>query len=94
MEKGGNNYSKGSDKTPKKGPKFNIYWVYAFIGIALLAMNFVLPFSSQPKELSGFKEFQQRFLRTGDVEKLVVVNKALVEVYIKKKGSASPNILK
>lgn len=90
MEKGGNNYSKGSDKTPKKGPKFNIYWVYAFIGIALLAMNFVLPFSSQPKELSGFKEFQQRFLRTGDVEKLVVVNKALVEVYIKKERLSQP----
>lgn len=90
MEKGGNNYSKGSDKSPKKGPKFNIYWVYAFIGIALLAVNFVVPFSSQPKELSGFKEFQQRFLRTGDVDKLVVVNKALVEVYIKKERLSQP----
>ncbi|WP_109696318.1 ATP-dependent zinc metalloprotease FtsH [Chitinophaga deserti] len=92
MEKGGNNnYSKGPDKTPKKGPKFNIYWVYAFIGIALLAMNFVLPFSSQPKELTGFKEFQQRLLRTGDVDKLVVVNKALVEVYIKKERLNQPD---
>ncbi|WP_341841882.1 ATP-dependent zinc metalloprotease FtsH [Chitinophaga caseinilytica] len=91
MEKGGNNYSKGPDKSsPKKGPKFNIYWVYAFIGIALLAMNFVLPISSQPKELSGFKEFQQRLLRTGDVDKLVVVNKALVEVYIKKERLNQP----
>ncbi|WP_126244542.1 ATP-dependent zinc metalloprotease FtsH [Chitinophaga rhizosphaerae] len=90
MEKGGNNYSKGPDKSPKKGPKFNIYWVYAFIGIALLAMNFVLPISSQPKELSGFKEFQQKLLRTGDVDKLVVVNKALVEVYIKKERLNQP----
>ncbi len=83
MEKGGNNYSKGSEKSPKKGPKFNIYWVYAFIGIALLAMNFV-ELGTKPKELTGFKQFQQEYLRTGDVDKLVVVNKRLVEVYIKK----------
>ncbi|MBO9152653.1 ATP-dependent zinc metalloprotease FtsH [Chitinophaga sp. GCM10012297] len=91
MEKGGNNYNnKGSEKSPKKGPKFNIYWVYAFIGIALLAMNFVEPFSSHPKELTGFKEFQQEYLRTGDVEKLVVVNKRLVEVFIKKDRLKDP----
>ncbi|QEH40336.1 ATP-dependent zinc metalloprotease FtsH [Chitinophaga sp. XS-30] len=83
MEKGGNNYNKGSEKSPKKGPKFNIYWVYAFIGIALLAMN-LFEFKSPTKELSSFKEFQQKFLQTGDVEKLVVVNKKIVEVYIKK----------
>lgn len=83
MEKGGNNYNKGSEKSPKKGPKFNIYWVYAFIGIALLAMN-LFEFKSPTKELSSFKEFQQKFLQTGDVEKLVVVNKKVVEVYIKK----------
>lgn len=83
MEKGGNNNNKGSDKSPKKGPKFNIYWVYAFIGIALLAMNFI-DLKNQPKELTGFKQFQQEFLRTGDVDKLVVVNKKVVEIYIKK----------
>ena len=62
MEKGGNNYNKGSEKSPKKGPKFNIYWVYALIGIALLAMNF-LDLKSQPKELTGFKQFQLEYLQ-------------------------------
>ncbi|GEP95357.1 ATP-dependent zinc metalloprotease FtsH [Chitinophaga cymbidii] len=89
MEKGGNNYNKGSEKSPKKGPKFNIYWVYAFIGIALLAMN-LFDFKNHTKELSGFKEFQQRLLHTGDVEKLVVVNKKVVEVYIKKDRLTDP----
>jgi cell division protease FtsH len=81
MERG-NNFIKGSDKSPKKGPKFNIYWVYAFIGIALLAMNF-LDFRSQPQEIS-FQQFQLDYLQPGDVDKLVVVNKKYVEVYIKK----------
>ncbi|WP_298736697.1 ATP-dependent zinc metalloprotease FtsH [uncultured Chitinophaga sp.] len=80
MERG-NNFIKGSDKSPKKGPKFNIYWVYAFIGIALLAMNF-LDFRSQPKEIS-FQQFQLEYLQPGDVDKLVVVNKKYVEVYIR-----------
>jgi cell division protease FtsH len=80
MERG-NNFNKG-DKSPKKGPKFNIYWVYAFIGVALLAMNF-FPMGGQPKELS-FQEFLVNYLKPGDVDKLVVVNKKAVEVYIKK----------
>src|ERR1044072_489054 len=87
MERG-NNFIKGSDKSPKKGPKFNIYWVYAFIGIALLAMNF-LDFRSQPQEIS-FQEFQLDYLQPGDVDKLVVVNKKYVEVYIKKEKLNEP----
>ncbi|HEU4551415.1 MAG TPA: ATP-dependent zinc metalloprotease FtsH [Chitinophaga sp.] len=79
---------KGSDKSPKKGPKFNIYWVYAFIGIALLAMNF-LDFRSQPQEIS-FQQFQLDYLQPGDVDKLVVVNKKYVEVYIKKEKLNEP----
>jgi cell division protease FtsH len=87
MERG-NNFTKGSDKSPKKGPKFNIYWVYAFIGVALLAMNF-FNFGAQPKELS-FQEFQLDYLKPGDVDKLVVVNKKAVEVYIKKERLTEP----
>jgi cell division protease FtsH len=87
MERG-NNFTKGSDKSPKKGPKFNIYWVYAFIGVALLAMNF-FNFGAQPKELS-FQEFQLDYLKPGDVDKLVVVNKKSVEVYIKKERLNEP----
>jgi cell division protease FtsH len=87
MERG-NNFMKGSDKSPKKGPKFNIYWVYAFIGIALLAMNF-LDFRSQPQEIS-FQQFQLDYLQPGDVDKLVVVNKKYVEVYIQKEKLNEP----
>jgi cell division protease FtsH len=85
MEKGGNGIppmgnSGGSGKSPKKGPKFNLYWVYLIIGIILLSVNF-LDFQSKPKEIS-FQEFQRDMLATHSVQKLVVVNKSDVEVYI------------
>lgn len=52
-------------------------------------MNLV-DFGNHPKELSGFKQFQQEYLRSGDVDRLVVVNKKLVEVYIKKERLNDP----
>lgn len=84
MEKGGNGIppvGNGTNgKSPKKGPKFNLYWVYLIIGVILLAVNF-LDFQSKPKEIS-FQEFQRNILATHSVGKLVVVNKSDVEVYI------------
>lgn len=71
----------GNDKSPKKGPKFNVYWIYAIIGIILISMQF-FDFRNAPKEIS-FQEFQRNLLQEHDVQKLVVVNKSDVEVYIK-----------
>ncbi|WP_295126798.1 ATP-dependent zinc metalloprotease FtsH [uncultured Chitinophaga sp.] len=94
MEKGGNNYSKGSEKSPKKGPKFNIYWVYAFIGVALLAMNVFFDFHPQPENIS-FQQFEANYLQNGDVDKLMVItNKKYVEVYIKKDKLKEPRFEK
>lgn len=69
------------NKSPKKGPKFNLYWVYGIIAVVLLSMNF-FNFQNKPKEIS-FQEFQRNLLANHDVDKLVVVNKTDVEVYIK-----------
>ncbi|GAA4310264.1 ATP-dependent zinc metalloprotease FtsH [Compostibacter hankyongensis] len=71
----------GEGKSPRKGPKFNIYWIYAIIGIVLLSMQF-FDFRSKPQTIS-FQEFQRNYLESHDVAKLVVVNKSDVEVYIK-----------
>src|ERR1043165_3254613 len=65
-----------------KGPKFNIYWVYGLILVALIGSQF-FTFSRTAKEKS-FEEFAQNMLAPGDVDKLVVVNNKYVEVYIKK----------
>src|SRR6185436_5887436 len=64
-----------------KGPKFNIYWIYGLILVVLIAIQF-FPFTKTVKQIS-FEEFDQNMLQSEDVEKLVVVNKEYVEVYIK-----------
>ncbi len=90
METGGNGITPrdNKDKSPKKGPKFNLYWVYAIIGIVLLSVQF-LDLGTKPKEIS-FQEFQRNLLANHDVSKLVVVNNSDVEVYIKTDKLSDP----
>jgi len=61
-------------------PKFNSYWI---IGIILLVMIGIQVLSSTGglKEIDSHRFFQ--ILKKGDIEKLVIVNKEKVEVYIR-----------
>jgi AFG3 family protein len=73
----------GDDKTPKRGPKFSIYWIYAIIAVVLLGANFLPGTRSAVK--TNELEFRQEMLSQGDVEKIVEIdNKKLVRIYIKK----------
>ncbi len=79
------------NKTPRKGPKFNIYWVYALILAALVGSTLfnggLRPEASKVTEL----EVKQSMVLTGDVDKLEVVrNKDLVRVYIKADSITKP----
>jgi AFG3 family protein len=81
----------GQDKGdgPRKGPKFNIYWIYAIIAAVLLFAQFMkfTPESTQTFE----QEFRQKMLLEGDVDKLdLVKNKDLVRVYIKPDRISKP----
>ena len=79
----------GDDKSPRKGPKFSIYWIYAIIAVVLIGANFfnMSPDANKTTEL----EFRQKMLANGDVEKLdLVKNKELVRVYIKKESLDKP----
>lgn len=66
----------------KKGPKFNIYWIYAIIAIILFSTTF---FKFSPDlTRSSQQEFFDQMLVPGDVERIdIVKNKELVRVYIK-----------
>lgn len=78
-----------NDKNPRKNPRFNIYWIYAIIGIILISMQF-FNFSSSPKEIS-YQEFKNKILESHDVAKLVVItNQKDVEVYIKQDRLSEP----
>ena len=68
--------------SPKKGPKFNIYWIYAIIAVILLSAQF-MRFSPDLTKTSE-REFFDNMLIQGDVERMdIVKNKERIRVYIK-----------
>jgi AFG3 family protein len=63
-------------------PKFNIYWIYGIIGLAIIG-TYLMSMGSKAEEIS-LQRFENEMLRNYDVERLVVVNKERAEIYIKK----------
>lgn len=76
-----------NDNTPRKGPRFSIYWVYAIIFAILIGFQFFGPFSPSTSEIDQSK-FEQ-MLREGDVAQYTVVaNRNIVRVHLKKDALA------
>jgi cell division protease FtsH len=77
---------------PRKGPKFNIYWVWGLIAVGLLAFQFWGGLSgADSRKLDSDQEFWEQMLQKGDVAKLdLITNKNLVRVYIKKDSLDKP----
>jgi cell division protease FtsH len=83
--------SKDDSKGPRKGPKFNIYWVYGIIILAIFALQFFSgSFTSTSDNQNSFQDFQTKYLNTGSVEKVVVVNSGEVNAYLNKQAAAAP----
>ena len=71
------------NQTPRKGPKFSIYWIYAIIFAVLIGFQLFGPFS--PNTAPVDQDYFQQVLKSGDVEKYVVIsNRNLVKIYLKK----------
>lgn len=71
-------------------PKFNMNWIYVAIGVLLLVFfMFSSYLGSNSKEIS-YDTFFNKVLPTNDVEKLIVVNKNYVEVYLVKDAVKKP----
>ncbi len=69
-------------ETPRRGPKFNIYWVWGIIAAILVSINFFSPFSADAKKIS-LNDYKEMLLKE-DVDKIIVItNKNLVRVYLK-----------
>jgi cell division protease FtsH len=93
----GNRKEDDPNLPPKKGPRFSIYWIYAIIFAVLIGFQlFGGPFSSNTATI-GQDVFQQA-LKDGDVDKYVVVtNRSIVKVTLKKEALNKPpynNLLK
>jgi AFG3 family protein len=67
----------------RKGPKFNIYWVWAIIFAVLVGFQLFGSFSPDAKVINDIEFYEM--LDAGDVEKLnTVTNKNVVRVFIRK----------
>ena len=68
--------------TPKKGPKFNIYWIYGLILLAILGAQFYGGNFGTTTAEHSFQDFKE-FLDKGQIAKLTIINKDHVDVYLK-----------
>lgn len=72
----------GDDKNLRKGPRFNIYWIYALIAVALIGYQ-AFSHNSADSTLITEQDFFQHMLLPGDVSKVDLVdNKKTVRIYI------------
>ena len=86
-------HNKDSKKTNnsdsnKPKPKFNVYWIYGIIAVVFIGLQ-LLSLSPKPQEISR-QEFEREMLRNGDVDKIVVVNEKIANIYIKENKLADP----
>jgi len=73
------NPEKKSDKILK--PKFNSNWIFAILAISVILFNILYSGKTIPKATtSKIKEM----IANHDIEKIIVVNKELAEIYLKK----------
>lgn len=89
-EKNKSTQNNNKDKNDPQGkkPKFNIYWVYGLIAVFFLALQF-MGTGSDPQDIT-WNRFERDMLRSHDVEKLVVINREIVEIYIKAERLDNP----
>ena len=78
-------------KTPPQGGgnskrPFNFYWIYAIIGVVLISLN-LFNFNGNMTGIS-LPEFEE-MVREGEVERVVIFNKQLAEVYLTKEALGS-----
>lgn len=79
------NSKQEENKTPDKKSKprsFSPYWIYLFLLLGILMLYVFSDKSSDVKEIT-WREFKQEMLLNRDVDKVNVINKETVEVYIK-----------
>ncbi|MCX7862191.1 MAG: ATP-dependent zinc metalloprotease FtsH [Bacteroidales bacterium] len=70
---------KSGAKFPK--PKFNIYWIYFIIFIGFIFLQFY-DFTPKPEEIDFYR--LKTMISDNEVEKIVIVNKEIAEIYLKK----------
>jgi len=73
---------------PNKGDGgFNPYWIYAILGVLIIISLFISNgFSGENSKQITQNEFENEMLLSRDVDRLVIVNNDVVQVYLKKEA--------
>jgi ATP-dependent metalloprotease FtsH len=82
------NNNQASDKKPDKNakPRFNTNWIFAILAVSLILFSlFNNGKSAQPTTTSEIKEM----IKNHDIARVVVVNKDIAEIYLKKEALES-----
>ena len=77
-----------NNNKPNNTSRFNSYWIYGLIALFLLALNFYSMTNSTSESIT-FNQFET-MMRDGDVDRLVVVNQKVAQIYIKKDRLEDP----
>ena len=85
------NKKKGLKGKQPQVPKFNFYWIYAIILIAFLIITF---YPQDAAVKTTWQKVKSDMLATHDVEKIIVVNEEIAEVYIRKTALEKENYKK
>jgi cell division protease FtsH len=64
--------------------KFNMYWIYGAIFVVLIGVSFLNEASLSTQKISTNRFF--KILESNDVNKILIINKNIAEVYIKKEA--------
>ncbi len=76
---------RGDENGQRKGPKFNIYWVWAIIFAVLVAFQLFGSFAPDAKEIDELEFYQM--LEKGDIDKLTTItNKNLIRITLTQAG--------
>jgi|WetSurSiteA1Bulk_404760.scaffolds.fasta_scaffold02682_5 ATP-dependent metalloprotease FtsH len=82
------NQGQGTGKIPDKNlkPKFNSNWIFAILAVSFIAINLFYGGKATPKaQTRNLKEM----IVNRDIERIVVVNKEVAEIYLKKEAVES-----
>lgn len=93
MEQNNNKIPKGNGGIPprfggngpngnRKGPKFNVYWIYGLIILVLIGLQFFGGSMDTTDKTTNWLDFKENYLEKGLVKKVVVVNKESAEIYL------------
>ena len=74
--------NKNTSNNKIKAPKFNFYWIYGIIFALIIGYQLFSSESMSSKNLSQ-NEFKTILLEN-DIDKIVIVNKDIANIYIKK----------